>query len=389
LTKPSHKARSTSSSSSEKSVLTQKEFAKNTNPEISKNIIHSPSSDKDCFELIQNLDVFQYNNDSGSSSESNSDSDPELDESETILTKVLIKPNKQEAQQSTKKRKRKKVKANSSSKLKLESVETEQNLKQQRSKSCPEQSEFLFKSSFSENQSLKKLKVNPHFVSKFAHRSNGGIPIFSEERLHERALRRMVEIRERGSASSDGSNHKKPQPNKVTSLPQINVKKVEDYLENCGLKFVTKKNHGRFYLMQEREPTNENIDFVRGSKLKYSPNKLKVRSNSEKQIRIKKNADVTQFKLQPPEDYLDKDDQSITLATFINYGLTSTSLRNKQVNDKSRPRRIHLLSPINRSSGRNNEGKTILLPKNKKSYTEKLPKSLAYNHKNFIDLLHP
>ena len=53
--------------------------------------------------------------------------------------------------------------------------------------------------------------------------------------------------------------------------------------------------------MQEREPTNENIDFVRGSKLKYSPNKLKVRSNSEKQIRIKKNADVTQFKLQPPE----------------------------------------------------------------------------------------
>merc|ERR1712183_200606 len=100
------------------------------------------------------------------------------------------------------------------------------------------------------------------------------------------------------------------------------------------------------------------------------------------QIRIKKNADVTQFKLQPPEDYLDKDDQSITLATFINYGLTSTSLRNKQVNDKSRPRRIHLLSPINRSSGRNNEGKTILLPKNKKSYTEKLPKKKKPKLKN-------
>ena len=53
--------------------------------------------------------------------------------------------------------------------------------------------------------------------------------------------------------------------------------------------------------MQKREKTNESIDFVRGSKLKYSPNKLKFRSNSEKQIKIKNGADLTQFKLQRPE----------------------------------------------------------------------------------------
>lgn len=41
----------------------------------------------------------------------------------------------------------------------MENVETAQNLKQQRSKSCPEQSEFLFKAGLNENQSLKKLKV--------------------------------------------------------------------------------------------------------------------------------------------------------------------------------------------------------------------------------------
>ena len=72
--------------------------------------------------------------------------------------------------------------------------------------------------------------------------------------------------------------------------------------------FRIKKNKGkndinilRPYFVQKREKTNESIDFVKGSKLKYSPNKLKFRSNSEKQIKIKNGADLTQFKLQRPD----------------------------------------------------------------------------------------
>ena len=62
---PSNKVRSASSSSSEKSVLTQTEVDKKANFDVSKPNIQPSHSESDCFEIIQNLDIFRYNNDSG------------------------------------------------------------------------------------------------------------------------------------------------------------------------------------------------------------------------------------------------------------------------------------------------------------------------------------
>ena len=48
---------------------------------------------------------------------------------------------------------------------------------------------------FVQNSTTVAVVNHPTFVNKYANRSNGGIPIFAQERINERATRRMAELK--------------------------------------------------------------------------------------------------------------------------------------------------------------------------------------------------
>nr|XP_039257759.1 uncharacterized protein LOC120334341 isoform X2 [Styela clava] len=121
----------------------------------------STELDENCFRLLEQINFKEIAIESDTSSDSDSESEPEMPEEQPSSNR----------QKKKKKRKRRP--------------------RYMKSISAP----LPANSKKGENKDDQRTKAYPTFVNRYTHRSNGGIPIYAQERMQERAARRLAEMK--------------------------------------------------------------------------------------------------------------------------------------------------------------------------------------------------
>nr|XP_026690269.1 uncharacterized protein LOC104265751 isoform X2 [Ciona intestinalis] len=155
--------------------LSQREALEPKVGEDQEDINEDDTLDYSCLDAIRNFNMSDLASESETSSDSDSESEPEVPYEAPTSKKKLDNEHYSSTSRKKKKKKQKNGKSvsapTSTSKSKYKNTE-----------------QILVK------ESLKQKPRFPAFVSKYSNRSNGGIPIFAQERIKERAARRLAEL---------------------------------------------------------------------------------------------------------------------------------------------------------------------------------------------------
>ncbi|XP_076800920.1 uncharacterized protein LOC143445595 isoform X1 [Clavelina lepadiformis] len=202
--------------------------------------------DMNCLRLLKNLNIHDMELESETSSESNSDSEPELPTDSSARGKGRrIQANSGGARK--KKRKKRQQKFG-------KSVSAPSNIQpsQGMSKKMTEES--------SSKDARSKQSSYPGFVNKYANRSNGGIPIFAQERIKERAARRLAELKLAEEDRKQQESQLRQQllmsgiqdgPNVDYEIPVSTTDQVDNdgYSEICGVRYKVGNQPRRVHYM--------------------------------------------------------------------------------------------------------------------------------------------
>nr|CAB3263164.1 uncharacterized protein LOC104265751 [Phallusia mammillata] len=304
---------------------------------------NDPELDVNCFKFLQQLNLQQLEMESESSSESNSDSEPELPpDAPSSGGKTRSSQPGSGARKKKKKKRQQRI---------GKSVSAPSNVQS----SIPQQRKVSEDTLSKETVIKSKQQVNyPGFVNKYANRSNGGIPIFAQERIKERAARRLAELKVAEEDRKQQEHQLRQQllmagiqdgPNVQYEIHTDNPEAHDGYSEICGVRYKVSNQARKVQYMlynpyRSSSPTSNEEPRPMVTMRFSPPNQLRRREADEIPFaeQRKKSADIyTPYRVQAPAGRLSNQRALNSLTELSDSSETRTEPSSSQSSDCAIP----------------------------------------------------